>query len=84
VATHELRRLELDLDVGKVALATSEGEFTTAHMATAVAQTRITGKGFFHLDAWMKSRVADLRVVLLSALEERLAVSRHEEEVARL
>jgi hypothetical protein len=51
VATNEARRLELDAT--KVALATSEGEFATAQVATAIAEAHIAGNGLIHLDAWM-------------------------------
>lgn len=37
IAAHEARRLELDLDTAKVALAATEGEFATAQAATTVA-----------------------------------------------
>ena len=37
MATYEARWLELALDIAKVALATSEGETTTAHAATTDA-----------------------------------------------
>jgi hypothetical protein len=53
VADHEARRLELNLDSTKVALATSEGKFATAQATITVAQTRIVGKGFLCLDARM-------------------------------
>jgi hypothetical protein len=35
-AVHKARRLELDLDAAKVALAASEGEFATTQAATIV------------------------------------------------
>jgi hypothetical protein len=53
MADHEARRLELNLDATKVALATSEGKFAAAQATIAIAQTRIIGKGFLRLDARM-------------------------------
>ena len=46
MAAHKARRLELDLDAAKVALAALEGETTAAQAATADTQARIAGKGF--------------------------------------
>jgi hypothetical protein len=53
MANHEMRRLELDLDTAKVALATSEGELAAAQAAIIDAQARIACKGFPHLDVRM-------------------------------
>jgi hypothetical protein len=53
MATHKARRLELDLDAAKVALAASKGEFATTQVVITVVQTHIVGKGLLHLNARM-------------------------------
>jgi hypothetical protein len=67
-----------------VTLAASKRETASALAVRADAQTRIVGKDLLHLVPWLMLVACNLCVILLPALEEQLAASCYEAEVARL
>jgi hypothetical protein len=77
-------RLERCLNAIGVVLTTSERETTAAQASTAMPRPVSWVRVLSILSSYLTSAASNLLVVLLPALEEQLAASRHEMEEACL